>query len=112
MFIVMATISQAEHDEDREEMCKQFAAGDRPWWNDDEDREGTGEEFLALPFEVQLQMGEDELGEGWDVLWLYPDGATGGDRWSAARFETHADAEAALQLHWGKSDATFEIVEV
>lgn len=112
MYVVMATISEREHNEDREEMCRQFAAGDRPWWNDDEDREGTGEEFLALPIEVQQQIGEDELGEQWDTLWVYNDHSAGMDPDSARRFGSREEAAAYLAEHWADSDDTFEIVEV
>jgi hypothetical protein len=111
-YAISVTISQAEHDEDREDMRRQFLAGDRHAIDPDSGDELAPEAFASLDPGTQDTIAEDELGDSWDSLWLYPDGSEGldpGPRWL---FDTRQEAESAAQTARVAGTSLYEVIEI
>jgi hypothetical protein len=111
-YAISVTISQAEHDEDRQEMRRQFLAGDRHAIDPDTGDDLAPEAFAALDPGTQDTIAEDELGDSWDSLWLYPDGSEGLDPGPRRLFDTRQEAESAAQTARVAGTSLYEVVEI
>jgi hypothetical protein len=112
-YAISATISAAEHDEDREEMRQQFLAGDRPAYDPDTGDELGPDGFAALDPGTQNQIAEDELGDTWDSMWLYPDGSEGLDPGPRRLFHTRQEAESAARAARANGGSSlYDVVEI
>ena len=111
-YAIRVTISEREHNDDREHYRHLILDGSREVWHEHEDRPMTPVEFAALDLDDQNLIAEAELGEGWGDLWLYPTWCEGADPDSRATFTTREDAESAAGKLRDESDSTYEVVEV
>lgn len=109
MYSIRVTISEREHNEDREFYRQELLSGRRPVFV--EDGVMSPENFANLSLDEQNQFAEYILGDEWDNLWLYPDWSEGSDVDSRARFSTRAEAEAVVVTEKATSDSTYEIIE-
>jgi hypothetical protein len=91
-------------------MRQQFLAGDRPAYDPDTGDELGPDGFAALDPGTQNQIAEDELGDTWDSMWLYPDGSEGLDPGPRRLFHTRQEAESAAQTARVAGTSLYEVV--
>jgi hypothetical protein len=108
MYSIRVTISEREHNEDREFYRQELLSGRFVFV---EDGVMSPENFANLSLDEQNQFAEYILGDEWDNLWLYTDGAEGMEPECRARFSTRAEAEAVVAKEKATSDSTYEIIE-
>jgi hypothetical protein len=110
-YAIRVTISEREHNEDREEYRQAILAGDRVVTDEDTGLELSTADFAALDLDVQNAYADAELGDEWDELWLYPHGEEGLDPDARRLFPTREDAEAVAEAFRATSDSDYEVVE-
>lgn len=108
MYRVMITISQEEHDMDREWFVREILSGERPVYSES-GRKLTLDEVAALPREVVAQWAEEILGPDWDHV--YAAGRPGDEHWGATgaaedgwTFATREEAQAYIDECWADHD--------
>lgn len=111
-YAIAVRISEAEHDEDRAEYRAQILGGTRTVLHPEEDRDLTIREFAALPLDVQNAYADDEMGDEWDDLWLYPGGEEGLDPDPRWLFTSRDDAESAAAACRIASASRYTVEEV
>ena len=110
-YAISVTISEREHASDRWEYVAALFAGDREWLDDNE-QPLSEEAILTRPVRDLFAWADDEMGEMYDSLWLYPDGSEGLDPDPRLLFDTRAEAEFAAGTCRIAGTSIYEVVEV
>lgn len=108
-FVISVQISEQEHNEDREEYIDMILKGEREIIGDDDNLLSI-KQIHELTRKQLEEHGDVEMGEEWDFLWAYADGA-GLDPYGALTFSTREEAEAHVLKHYTPTTDTVEIFE-
>lgn len=111
-YAIAVTISEAEHDGDRWDYIVQLFRGEREWLSDEDGEPLTVESILTRPVGDLFQWADDEMGEEYDHLWLYPGGAEGLDPDPRWLFDTREEAEATAETCRIAGTSLYEVMEV